>query len=94
MVWLDLETFSLEPIASGVYKYAEQSRILLCAYAIDDAPARVVDVARSEPWPAELVAKLRDPFCVLVAHNSNFGKSRPTYLNKCPIRQNTCWTNK
>ena len=75
MVWLDLETFSLEPIASGVYKYAEQSRILLCAYAIDGAPARVVDVARGEPWPAELVAKLRDPFCVLVAHNSNFDRT-------------------
>ena len=75
MVWLDLETFSLEPIASGVYKYAEQSRILLCAYAIDGAPARVVDVARGEPWPAELVAKLRDTFCVLVAHNSNFDRT-------------------
>ena len=75
MVWLDLETYCVEPIASGVYKYAERAQILMCAFAIDNAPARVADLASGEPWPAELVAKLRDPFCVLVAHNSNFDRT-------------------
>lgn len=75
MIWLDLETFSAEPIASGVYKYAETARILLCAYAFDDAPALVYDATSGAPWPVELLRRLADPSEVIVAHNSNFDRT-------------------
>lgn len=75
MIWLDLETFSAEPIASGVYKYAETARILLCAYALDDAPAVVYDATSGEPWPVELLRRLADPYELIVAHNSNFDRT-------------------
>lgn len=75
MIWLDLETFSAEPISSGVYKYAETARILLCAYAFDDAPALVYDATSGEPWPVELLRRLADPSEVIVAHNSNFDRT-------------------
>lgn len=75
MIWLDLETFSAEPIASGVYKYAETARILLCAYAFDDAPALVFDATSGEPWPVELLRRLADPHELIVAHNSNFDRT-------------------
>jgi DNA polymerase len=75
MIWLDLETFSAEPISSGVYKYAETARILLCAYAFDDAPALVYDATSGAPWPVELLRRLADPSEVIVAHNSNFDRT-------------------
>lgn len=75
MIWLDLETFSAEPITSGVYKYAETARILLCAYALDDAPAVVYDATSGEPWPVELLRRLADPRELIVAHNSNFDRT-------------------
>lgn len=75
MIWLDLETFSAEPIASGVYKYAETARILLCAYAFDDAPALVYDATSGAPWPVELLRRLADPHELIVAHNSNFDRT-------------------
>lgn len=75
MIWLDLETFSAEPISSGVYKYAETARILLCAYAFDDAPALVYDATSGEPWPVELLRRLADPHELIVAHNSNFDRT-------------------
>lgn len=75
MIWLDLETFCAEPIASGVYKYAETARILLCAYAFDDAPALVYDATSGAPWPVELLRRLADPHELIVAHNSNFDRT-------------------
>ena len=45
---LDLETFSPEPIAkTGLYKYAlhPDFKILLLAYAVDDDPVQIVDLA-------------------------------------------------
>ena len=45
---LDLETFSsVDLITSGVYKYAEAAdfEILLFAYAWDDEPVQLVDLA-------------------------------------------------
>lgn len=75
MVWLDLETFSTIPIDTGVYKYAEDARILLCAYAFDDAPALVYDATSGAPWPVDLLHRLADPRELIVAHNSNFDRT-------------------
>ena len=46
---IDLETFSEVDIKkAGLYHYAENSEILLFAYAWDDDPVQVVDVAQGE----------------------------------------------
>lgn len=74
MLYLDLETYSDIPISAGVYKYAEHAEILLFAYAIDDEPAHVVDVANGEALPDELIDQLFDPDVLLMAHNSNFDR--------------------
>lgn len=74
--WLDLETFCRTPIDAGVYKYSEEARILLFGYALDNAPAQVVDLnATGGVLPPDLVAALRDPSCTLIAHNSNFDRT-------------------
>ena len=80
-LWLDLETFSDIPLDYGVYRYAEKARILLCAYAVDDAPARCVDCAALEPMPADFTAALKNPECEIWAHNSNFDR---TILSRHP----------
>ena len=80
-LWLDLETFSDIPLDFGVYRYAEKARILLCAYAVDDAPARCVDCAALEPMPADFTAALKNPECEIWAHNSNFDR---TILSRHP----------
>ena len=54
ILWLDLETYSDIPISCGAYKYAEGAEIILFSYAIDDAPARVVDIAHGEKYPGKL----------------------------------------
>ena len=74
MLYLDLETYSDIPISAGVYKYAERAEILLFAYAIDDQPAHVVDVANGDDLPDELIDHLFDPDELLMAHNSNFDR--------------------
>jgi DNA polymerase len=43
-LFLDLETYSEEPISSGVYKYAERAEVMLLAYAFDDEPVRHIDL--------------------------------------------------
>lgn len=80
-LWLDLETFSDIPLEYGVYRYAEKARILLCAYAVDDAPARCVDCTAMEPMPADFTAALKNPECEIWAHNSNFDR---TILSRHP----------
>jgi hypothetical protein len=75
ILWLDLETYSDIPIACGAYKYAEGAEIILFSYAIDDAPARVVDIAHGEKYPAEIMGALLNPDCVLIAHNAQFDRT-------------------
>ena len=74
ILWLDLETYSDIPISCGAYKYAEGAEIILFSYAIDDAPARVVDIAHGEN-PAKIMAALLNPDCVLIAHNAQFDRT-------------------
>ena len=48
MVHLDLETYSDVDLGDcGVYRYVEGDfHILLCAYAFDDDPVQIVDLAQ------------------------------------------------
>ena len=72
---LDLETYSPEPIAkTGLYKYAlhPDFRILLVAYAKDDEPTQIIDLAQGETLPEWLVNALFDEKVTKVAHNATF----------------------
>ena len=73
-LWLDLETFSAAPITVGTFAYAEQANVLLWAYALDDEPARVWDVAGGAPMPRDLEEGLLLADEVW-AHNSMFDRT-------------------
>ena len=72
---IDIETYSPEPIAeTGNYKYAMHPdfRILLVAYAFDDGPVCMCDIASGQQMAAQLLNALVDPDVTKVAHNAVF----------------------
>lgn len=72
---IDLETYSPTNLSkTGVYPYATHPdfQILLFGYAIDDGPARVVDLASGEKLPDEIRAALVDPQVTKWAFNATF----------------------
>ena len=72
---VDIETYSPVSIMDcGNYKYAMHPdfRILLVAYAFDDDPVSIVDLASGEALPARLLNALVDPDVTKVAHNAVF----------------------
>lgn len=74
-LWLDLETYSEEPITNGTHKYAESAEVMLFAWALDDAPVSVWDCTLGE-WPPEaLVDALDDEDVEVWAHNSHFDRT-------------------
>lgn len=75
ILWLDLETYSEIDIKNGAYKYAEGAEIILFSYAINDAPARVVDILHGEKYPRDAEDALHNPECVLIAHNAQFDRT-------------------
>lgn len=75
MLWIDIETFSDIDIKAGVHKYAEHAELLLISYAIDEAPARVVDVANNDELPTDLLDAINDSSVTVCAHNSHFDRT-------------------
>ena len=72
---IDLETYSSVDLGkSGVYKYAESEdfEILLFAYSIDDGGVEVIDLARGEVIPEEILSALSDESIEKWAFNANF----------------------
>lgn len=72
---IDIETYSATDLKkTGVYKYAEDAnfQVLLFAYAYDDEPVRVIDMAQGEEIPSEVVADLTNPEVLKTAFNANF----------------------
>lgn len=71
---IDLETYSSNDIKYSVYKYVEAPdfEILLFAYAFDDDPVRVVDLAQGEVIPDDVKAALYDKNVLKTAFNANF----------------------
>ncbi len=72
---IDIETYSNEDLVSGgVYRYVEGSdfTVLLFAYSVDYAPARLVSLAEGEAIPQDILAALTDPSVVKIAHNMVF----------------------
>lgn len=72
---IDIETYSSEDISKcGVYKYVEANdfEILLFGYSVDFAEVRVVDLARGEVIPQEIIEAIKSNDVLKWAHNASF----------------------
>ena len=70
---IDLETFShLDIKKVGLYKYSENCQILLCAFAFDNEPVQIIDLASGENFPAVFVDALFNPDFIKSAYNAPF----------------------
>lgn len=72
---IDIETYSPIDLARrGVYKYAEHPdfSILLFGYAVDDGEVKVLDLAKGEHIPEEILLALTDPLVTKWAFNAAF----------------------
>ena len=71
---VDLETYSENDIKLGIPKYVEcpNFKILLFAYAWDFGAVQVVDLARGEKVPDDVLAALTDPSVTKHAFNAAF----------------------
>ena len=60
---IDIETYSSVDLKKcGVYKYAESDdfEILLFAYSVDGSDVKVIDLAKGEEIPSEILSALTD----------------------------------
>lgn len=72
---IDIETYSSAPIRDvGAYKYVESPdfEILMVAYAFNDEPIEIIDLARGEELPKRFTDALLDPDIEKWAHNAAF----------------------
>lgn len=75
---IDIETFSDVDLSKcGVYAYADSPsfEILLFAYAFDDEPTEVIDIACGEPLPRRILEALEDATVVKTAFNAQFERT-------------------
>lgn len=81
---IDLETLGHVDIKrAGGYRYAETCEILLFAYAYDDEPVEVIDMASGEEIPRFVLADLLSPDVLKTAFNAQFERTVLThYLRK------------
>lgn len=72
---IDIETYSCEDIKkTGLYKYIQSPsfEVLLFAYAYDNNPIDVIDLAQGEKIPESVLRDLQDPKIIKMAHNAAF----------------------
>ncbi len=72
---IDIETYSSVDIKkSGMYKYAlsDDFQILLFAYSIDFGEVKIIDLAKGEILPGEVVSALNDKNIIKHAYNAPF----------------------
>ncbi len=75
---IDIETYSsVDLIKCGVYRYVEAPdfEILLFAYAYDDEPITVIDLADFEELPEPVRHDLQNPNVIKAAYNANFERT-------------------
>lgn len=74
---IDLETYSDVDIKTcGVYRYVEGDfHILLFAYAFDDEPVQIVDLACGEELPQDVVDAIFDENIIKAAWNAQFERT-------------------
>lgn len=74
-IHIDIETYcDLDIKKVGAYKYVEHDsfELLLFAYAIDNHPVEVVDVASGDFIPKDVLSILSNPNVIKYAFNANF----------------------
>ncbi len=83
---IDIETYSeIDLVRSGVYSYTASPsfEILLFAYAFDDEEVKIIDIARGENIPNEILEAIEDENIIKTAFNANFERvCLSRYLNK------------
>jgi len=91
---IDLETYSSVDITTcGSYKYFESLdfEILMIAYAFDDDPMQILDLAQGENFPRAFLDSMLDKDTELHAHNANFERNAfRTYGIETPIERWHC----
>ena len=73
-LYIDLETYSSVPIATGVQQYIRSPdfEILLLSYSYDGADPVCIDLAQGKQVPQWLLAALTDPQYIKHAYNASF----------------------
>ena len=101
---IDIETYSSINLAkSGVYRYceAEDFEILLFGYSVDGGEVKVVDFARGEKIPKNIIRAISDDGIIKWAFNATFericlsrhlGLSTGTYLDPSSWRCTMIWS--
>ena len=101
---VDIESYSSENLAkSGVFRYCEADdfEILLFGYSVDGGPVQVVDLARGEKIPHEILQALTDRRVIKWAFNATFericlsrflGLPTGTYLDPSSWRCTMIWS--
>lgn len=74
-LWLDTETFNETPITYGTYRYAENARVDIVSYAIDDGPVQVLDMTLDDPHDVWLLQDLLANARRIIAHNAMFDRA-------------------
>ena len=72
---IDIETYSSVDLRKcGVHRYAESAdfEVLLFGYAFDTDPVQVVDLARGDVLPDDVVSAMTDPNVIKTAYNAAF----------------------
>ena len=90
---IDIETYcSVDLIKSGLYKYVQSHdfEILLFAYAFDNEPVKIIDLAQGEQLPQELVTALADKNIIKTAYNATFEWYCLNKFWKSPLNQWRC----
>lgn len=75
---IDVETYSSIDIkTSGAYKYvqAPDFEIILFAYAFNDEPVEIIDLAQGEKLPDRVMDALNDSKIIKTAFNANFERN-------------------
>src|SRR5690554_2477385 len=101
---IDLETYSsVNLLKGGVYRYceAEDFEILLFGYSVDGGEVKVVDLARGEKIPKNIVSAIYDDGIIKWAFNATFericlsrhlGLPSGTYLDPVSWRCTMIWS--
>lgn len=89
---IDLETYSSVPIKSGLYRYVQSPdfEILLFAYAYDNEPVQIIDLACGEIVPDAIIQDLNDPNVIKMAYNAAFEINCLQKFYRTPIAQWQC----
>ncbi|PKL21905.1 MAG: hypothetical protein CVV48_05420 [Spirochaetae bacterium HGW-Spirochaetae-4] len=101
---IDLETYSsVNLLKGGVYRYceAEDFEILLFGYSVDGGEVKIVDLARGEKIPKNIISAIYDDGIIKWAFNATFericlsrhlGLPTGTYLDPASWRCTMIWS--